>query len=161
MSSNNPDTAQITRCLRTSLSLSAIRYASLILLGGAVGDVDEGLEDEDEFFGYRTQPSIYLLRRDGRDELADADGVVSLSLRLLLCTASGAVTPECPAPAVSIFIFTVLSEFVTRFVRFQGFTNRPAFSFHVGVPSCSKNEEASEGWAVSSAMERGCAVVCE
>jgi hypothetical protein len=52
------------------------------LLGGAIVDVDvdEGLEDEDEFFGYRTQPSIYLLRRGGRDELDEADGAVSLSL---------------------------------------------------------------------------------
>lgn len=159
MSSNSPDTAQITRCLRTSLSLSAIRYASLILPGGAIVDVDvdAGLEAEDEFFGYRTQPSIYLLRRGGRDELAEVDGVVSLSW--LLCTASGAVTPEGPAPAISIFIFTVVSVFVTRFVLFQGFTNRPAFSLHVFVSSCSKNDDVSDGWAISSATERGCAAV--
>ena len=81
MRSKSPVTAQIMRCLRTSLSLSAIRYASLILLGGAVVDVDadEGFEDEAEFFGYRTQPSTYLLRRGGRDKL---DGAVSLSWSL-------------------------------------------------------------------------------
>lgn len=157
MSSNSPDTAQIAKCLRTSLSLSAFRYASLTLLGVA-GDVDELLVDEDEFFGNRTQPSTYLLRRGGRDELDEADGAASLPVWLLPCTTSGAVTPE--GRAVSIYIFAVVFDFVTRSVRFQGFTNRLAFSFHVGASSSSKNEDASVGWGVSLAAEPNGTAVC-
>lgn len=135
MRRTTPVIPQITRCLRTNLSLSATRYASLTLLGGACVDVDvvEELEVEDEFLGYRTQPSKYLLRLDDRDEFREADGaVVPLLFRL-------------PIPAMPMFILALAS----RFDPFQGFINRPAFAFHDCLLPCSENEDTS------STAERG------
>jgi hypothetical protein len=132
--SNMPDTVQIVRCFRTTLSLSAVRYACLI--------PRREPEDEDESFVIHT--SIYRLRR-GRGFVEvlllsfggvfeDDDGGDS---EVLLSTVSGITTP----------LLRVRDRKMVVYIR-------PALSLHVeyvpvcSVSSTSKNDPVSAAWLV-------------